>query len=155
MEVNPSGPVSFHTTLKGVGKNTGIEIPPEVLEALGAGKRPPLMVTVNGHEFRTTAGVMGGASMIPVSAAIRKETGLAAGDALHVILSVATAPREVDVPEDFARAMADAQVRGFFDGLANSLQRYHVDQINGARATDTRARRIDKVVELFRNGRAR
>jgi hypothetical protein len=155
MEGISSRNVTFDTTLKGVGKNTGIEIPSEVLEALGAGKRPPLMVKVNGHKFRTTAGVMGGASMIPVSAAIRKETGLAAGDALHVILSVATAPREVDVPGDFARAMADAGVRSFFDGLSNSLQRYHVDQINGARATDTRTRRIDKAVELFGNGKAR
>jgi len=155
MEGISSRNVTFDTTLKGVGKNTGIEIPSEVLEALGAGKRPPLMVKVNGHEFRTTAGVMGGASMIPVSAAIRKETGLAAGDALHVILSAATAPREVDVPGDFALAMADAGVRSFFDGLSNSLQRYHVDQINGARATDTRTRRIDKAVEGFRDGRAR
>ena len=59
------------------------------------------------------------------------------------------------MPEDFARAMADAQVRGFFDGLSNSLQRYHVDQINGARAADTRARRIDRAVELFRGWKAR
>lgn len=155
VEDDPSGRVSFDTTLKGMGNNTGIEIPPEVLEALGAGKRPPLLVTVNGYEFRTTAGVMGGASMIPVSAAIRKATGLEAGDVLHVVLSVATAPREVEVPEDFARALADAQVRGFFDGLSNSLQRYHLDQINGARGADTRVRRIDKAVELFRNGKAR
>ena len=155
MEEKPTGRVSFHTTRKGMGNNTGIEIPPEVLEALGAGKRPPLLVTVNGYEFRTTAGVMGGTSMIPVSAAIRRSTGLAAGDALQVSLSVASAHREVEVPEDFARAMADAQVRGFFDGLSNSLQRYHVDQINGARAADTRARRIDRAVELFRGWKAR
>lgn len=64
-------------------------------------------------------------------------------------------PLRVDVPDDFAGAMADAEIRGFFDGLSNSLQRYHVDQITGARAADTRARRIDKAVELFRNGKAR
>lgn len=146
---------SFDTTLKGVGNNTGIEIPAEVIETLGAGKRPPLLVNVNGYEYRTTAGVMGGVSMIPVSATIRKETGLAAGDAIHVSLTVADAPRQVDVPEDFAAAMAGADVRGFFDGLSNSLQRYHVDQVNGARAADTRSRRIDKAVGLFADGRQR
>lgn len=155
MSDGSSGSVTFDTTLKGVGNNTGIEIPPRVLEALGAGKRPPLMVDVNGYTFRTTAGVMAGVSMIPVSAAIRKETGLAAGDALQVTLVVATAPREVEVPDDFTRAMADAGVRGFFDGLSNSLQRYHVDQINAARAADTRVRRIARAVELFRNGKGR
>ncbi len=150
-----SASASFETTLTGVGNNTGIEIPAEVLEMLGAGKRPPLLVNVNGYEYRTTAGVMGGVSMIPVSAAIRKETGLAAGDAIHVLLTVADAPRQVDVPEDFAAAMAGAGVRGFFDGLSNSLQRYHVDQVNGAKAADTRSRRIDKAVELFGSGKQR
>jgi hypothetical protein len=146
---------SFDTTLTGVGNNTGIQIPAEVLQALGAGKRPPLMVNVNGYEYRTTAGVMGGVSMIPVSAAIRKETGLAAGDAIHVSLTVADAPRQVEVPEDFAAAMVGAGVRGFFDGLSNSLQRYHVDQVNGAKAADTRTRRIEKAVGLFAEGKQR
>ena len=30
------------------GNNTGIEVPVEVVEALGAGKRPPVVVDVNG-----------------------------------------------------------------------------------------------------------
>ena len=38
-----------------VGNNTGIEVPPEVIEALGAGKRPPVVVVVNGYEYRTAA----------------------------------------------------------------------------------------------------
>lgn len=151
----PPEPVSFDTTLKGMGNNTGIEIPPEILEALGAGKRPALVVTVNGHGFRTTAGVMGGTSMIPVSAALRRETGLAAGDAIHVSLLVATTPREVDVPDDFAQAMEEDGVRPFFDGLSNSLRRYHVDQVNAARSPDTRTRRIQKAIGLFRSGKAR
>lgn len=145
----------FDTTLTGVGNNTGIEIPPEVIAALGAGKRPALMVNVNGYEYRTTAGVMGGVSMIPVSAAIRKATGLAAGDAIHVELTVATAPREVEVPDDFAASMAAAGVRGFFDGLSNSLQRYHVDQVTSAKSDETRLRRVDKAVSLFRDGKQR
>lgn len=147
---------SFDTTLKGVGNNTGIEIPPEVIEALGAGKRPPLLVNVNGYEYRTTAGVMRGVSMIPVSAAIRKETGLSAGAPIHVSLKIATGSRKVELPGDFAAAMAAVDgARSFFDGLSNSLQRYHVDQINGAKAEDTRRRRIDKAVELLRNGKQR
>ncbi|MGP3534386.1 hypothetical protein ACTU3I_06280 [Microbacterium sp. RD1] len=30
----------FETTLHQTGNNTGIEVPPDVLEALGGGKRP-------------------------------------------------------------------------------------------------------------------
>jgi hypothetical protein len=146
---------SFDTELTAVGNNTGIGIPPEVIESLGAGKRPALIVNVNGYEYRTTAGVMSGVSMIPVSAAIRKETGLTAGDAIRVTLTVATAPRDVDLPEDFALAMEHAGVRSFYDALSNSVQRYHVDQVNGAKAEETRLRRIDKAVDLFRSGKQR
>lgn len=146
---------AFSTTLSAFGNNTGIEVPAEVIEALGAGKRPAVSVDVNGHLFRTTVGVMGGKSLIPVSAAIRKETGLAAGDAITVTLTVASEPRAVEMPADFAAALAAATVRPFFDTLSNSLQRYHVDNVNGAKTDDTRARRIAKAVELFAAGKQR
>lgn len=147
--------VAFDTTLSGFGNNTGIEVPPELVEQLGAGKRPAVHVDVNGYEYRNTVGVMGGKHLISVSAAIRKDTGLAAGDPIHVVLTVADTPRPVEVPNDFAEALAAAGVRPFFDGLSNSLQRYHVDQITGAKAAETRLRRIDKAVSLFKEGKKR
>jgi uncharacterized protein YdeI (YjbR/CyaY-like superfamily) len=88
--------------------------------------------------------------MIGLSAAVRAATGLQGGDPIAVSLTVAETPREVDVPADFADAMeAKAPARQFFDGLSNSVQRYHVDNINAAKATETRQRRIDKAVGLF------
>lgn len=43
----------------------------------------------------------------------------------------------------------------FFAGLSNSLQRYHVDTIRSAKTPETRQRRIEKAVQLFRAGRKR
>lgn len=148
--------VSFTTTLSQFGNNTGIEVPPALIEQLGAGQRPPVQVTVNGYQFRSTVGVMKGKHLVGVSAAIRKETGLQGGDAIEVVLTLATAPREVDMPADFAAAL-DAQpaARQFFDGLSNSLQRYHVDNVNGAKTDETRQRRIEKSVGLFLEGKQR
>jgi hypothetical protein len=115
-----------------------------------------VQVTVNGYEYRSTVAVMGGRYLIGVSAAVRAATGLRGGDPISVTLRVADTPREVDVPPDFAGAMQDrAQARQFFDGLSNSLQRYHVDNINAARAPETRQRRIDKAVGLFLAGKQR
>ena len=37
----------FETTLFQLGNNTGIDVPPAVLEGLGGGKRPLVNVTVN------------------------------------------------------------------------------------------------------------
>ncbi|WP_392543674.1 YdeI/OmpD-associated family protein [Oryzobacter telluris] len=151
----PDG-VTFETTLLASGNNTGIPVPEQVIEELGAGKRPSVHVVVNGYAYRSTVAVMGGQHLIGVSAAIRAETGLAGGDPITVTLTVADTPREVDVPEDFATAMAaSTAARPFFDGLSNSLQRYHVDSVTSAKAPETRQRRIEKAVALFEAGRQR
>ena len=148
--------VSFETTLSAFGNNTGIEVPPELIEQLGGGKRPAVSVDLNGYVYRNTVGVMAGKQLVSVSAAVREATGLAAGDPITVTLTLATAPREVVVPDDFAAAMAAAPgTRQFFDGLSNSVQRFHIDQINGAKSDDTRARRIAKSVDLFAAGKPR
>jgi hypothetical protein len=148
--------VTFETTLSAFGNNTGIEVPPDLLEQLGAGKRPAVVVDVNGYEYRSTVGAMGGKSLVSVSAAVRKETGLQGGDAIRVRLTVATEPRAVDVPKDFAEAMrANKGAREFFDQLSNSLQRYHVDTIEAAKTAETRERRVQKSVDLFLAGKKR
>ena len=147
---------TFETTVTAAGNNTGIVVPEEVIERLGAGKRPPVLVSLNGYEYRTTAGVMGGKHMVPVSAAVRKATGLRGGDPVRVTLTVADTQREVTVPEDLAAALAaDEQAGAFFAGLPNSLRRYHVDNVNAAKSADTRQRRVEKAVALFRAGKQR
>ena len=90
--------VTFETTLSSFGNNTGIEVPPELIEQLGAGRRPPVEVDLDGYRYRSTVGVMGGKHLVSVSAAVRKETGLAGGDPIHVTLTVAEGPRPVDGP---------------------------------------------------------
>ncbi len=148
--------VTFRTTLSSFGNNTGIEVPPELIEELGAGKRPPVLVNVNGHEYRNTVGVMGGKYLVSVSAAIRKATGLAAGDPIAVTLTVATEPRAAEVPDDFRAALDSEPIAAaFFAELANSLQRYHIDRINGAKTQETRDRRITGAVDLFLAGKKR
>lgn len=148
--------VSFETTLTATGNNTGIVVPAAVMEQLGAGKRPPVLVDVNGYEYRNTVGVMRGQHMISVSAAVRKATGLKGGDSIRVTLAVADTPREVLVPAELERALAaQPQAQAFFAALSNSLQRYHVDNVNGAKTEATRQRRIEKAVALFLAGKQR
>jgi hypothetical protein len=148
--------VAFDTTVTATGNNTGIVVPDEIIERLGAGRRPGVIVNVNGYEYRNTVGVMGGRHMISISAAVRKDTGLKAGDPIRVVLTLADRPREVTVPDDLAAALsADPAAEAFFRKLPGSLQRYHVDNINAAKTTETRQRRIDKAVTLLREGKQR
>jgi hypothetical protein len=147
---------TFETTVAATGNNTGIVVPDEAIDQLAAGKRPPVVVDVNGYEYRSTVAVMGGKYMIGISAAVRKATGLTGGDPIRVTLTVADTPREVNVPEDFAAALAaDERAGAFFGRLSNSLQRYHVDNINGAKSAETRQRRIEKAIALFLDGKQR
>jgi len=147
---------TFETTVAAAGNNTGIVVPDAVVAALGAGKRPPVLVEVNGYQYRSTVAVMGGKHMIGISAAIRKDTGLQGGDPIRVTLTLADSPREVNVPEDLAAALAaDQTAATFFATLSNSLQRYHVDNINAAKSAETRQRRIEKALTLFRDGKQR
>jgi hypothetical protein len=148
--------VTFETTVAASGNNTGIVVPDKVIEQLAAGKRPPVLVNVNGYEYRNTVAVMGGRHMISISAAVRNATGLKGGDPIRVTLTVADTAREVDVPADFAAALAaDERASAFFERLSNSMQRYHVDNINAAKSADTRQRRIDKAIALFLDGKQR
>ncbi len=75
----------FWATLQLDGKTaTGINVPEEVVSALGGGKRPAVHVTINGFGFDTTLGVMKGVTKIPVSAERRQAAGITAGDQVEV-----------------------------------------------------------------------
>ena len=148
--------VTFETTVTANGNNTGLVVPGEVIEQLGAGNRPPVFVNVNGYEYRNTVGVMGGRHMIGISAAVRKATDLKGGDPIRVTLTLADTAREVNVPADFAAALAaDERARAFFEKLSNSMQRYHVDNIDTAKSADTRQRRIERAIAVFLEGKQR
>jgi len=130
---------------------TGIEVPPEVVAALGGGRRPAVTVTFRGHTYRSTVGVMGGRSLVPVSAEVRAAAGVAAGDVLEVTLERDDGPRTVEVPPDLAGALAgDPAAQEAFAALSYSLQRRHVLAVEGAKAAATRERRVAKVLAELR-----
>jgi len=104
-----SEPVSFRATIELGGKTaTGIEVPQEVVAALGSSRRPAVHATIAGYTYRTTVGSMRGRFMLPISAAVRAGAGVAAGD-------------EVDVP--LALDTADRQGRGDAAGGAQAMNR--------------------------------
>lgn len=149
--------MQFRTTIIGTGGSTaGIRIPDDVLTALDGGKRAAVTVTINGHTYRSSLGTVDGAPMVGVSADNRAKAGVVAGDEVDVTIELDTAPREVEVPEDFARALAaDPEAQRTFDGASNSNRRWHVDSINGAKSDETRHRRIAKSIAMLHEGRIR
>ena len=84
------------------------------------------------------------------SSANRAASGLVAGDPLEVSIELDTAPRTVEVPDDLRAALTAAGALGALRALSYSRQRALVEPVVAAKAKDTRARRIEKVVRELR-----
>lgn len=145
----------FKTTLlQAKGMNaTGIEIPTEIVEGFGQGKRPKVVLTFKGHTYRSTVAVMGGKFMIGVPAEHREAAGASAGDKIEVLLELDTAPRIVEVPDDLAAALKKAKLQAAFDALSYTHRKEHVRAINEAKAAETRQRRIDRCLDMLKAGK--
>jgi hypothetical protein len=149
--------VRFHTTILQAGKTAaGIQIPDEVVEALGSGRRPAVTVMINGYTYRSTVAVVNGVFMVGVSADHRAAAGVNGGDEVEVEIGIDAAPRVLAVPADFAAALdAEPTARRTFEALSYSNKSFHVLPITGAKTDETRQRRIAKSVAVLREGRPR
>lgn len=147
----------FRTTLQLAGRTaTGFRVPDEVVQSLGRGKRPPVLVTINGYTYRNTVAAYGDEFLIGVSAEHRTGAHVKAGDTIDVDLELDTEPREVVVPGDLAEALdAEPAARAMFDSLSYSNKSAHVLSIEGAKTMETRRRRIEKSVATLKAGKAR
>ena len=135
---------------------TGIEVPAEVVAALGSSKKPAVRVTIGSHTYRSTVAVMDGKFMLPISAENRAGAGVEAGDVVQVELELDLEPREVTIPTDFAAALEeDAAARKTFEGLSRSGKQWHVLSIEGAKTDETRQRRIAKSIGTLHEGKPR
>jgi hypothetical protein len=141
--------MEFRAELERNGGNaTGFEVPAAVVEGLGGGGRPKVVVTVNGFEFRSSIARMGGRYLLGVSAERRAAAGIDGGQVLDVTVVLDTAERTVTVPGDLAAALAGAPAaKAAFDKLSYSHQSRHVLAVEGAKKPETRARRVAAVVE--------
>lgn len=135
-------PLKIQTVLEPQGPATAIELSDAQIEELGGGKRAAVLVTIGDRSARLRLAVMGGQNLIGLSKASRAELGVEIGDAVEALIDLDTAPREVEVPEDLAAALAAAGLREAFDELAPSHRREHVRAILDAKKPETRERRI-------------
>ncbi len=144
--------MKFRTEVEPPEPMRGLEVPPEVVEALGGGKRPAVRITINGHAWKSRVAIMRGRYLLGLSKANRHAAGVVTGDEVEVELELDTEPRVVVEPPDFARALdADPVARAAYDRLSYSHKRQHVLAIDSAKKAETRKRRIDKALAMLRN----
>lgn len=59
--------MKFTSKIVQTGNNTGIEVSEKMVEQLGCGKKPLVVVTINGYSYRSAVGKMGKKFMISLS----------------------------------------------------------------------------------------
>ena len=134
------------------GNTAGFVIPDEVVEELGGGRRPKVVVTVGAHTWRSSIAHMGGQFLLGVSMENRAAAGVAVGDVLDLALELDTAERSVDVPDDLAAELAgDDTARATWDGWSFTRRKEAARALTEAKKEETRARRLAKVLADLRD----
>ena len=131
------------------GGGAWVEVPGEVIAALGGGGRIPVQASFDGIAYRGSIASMGGCMALGLLKSVRTELGKGDGDPVTVTVERDTAERTVEVPADLAAALEEAGLRKTFDALSYSHRREHVSAINEAKKPETRARRITKALEML------
>ena len=149
--------MKFQADVQLSGKTaTGIEIPAEVIDALGGGHKPSVTVTINGYTYSYTVARRGERYLVGVNADVRERAGVVAGDRVEVEIELETGSREILVPSDLAEAIeAEPAAQAFFDSLTASQRKWFVLEVEGAKRPETRQRRIAKSIEMLREGKKR
>ncbi len=144
--------MKFRAAVIPSGNATGVEVPATVMKSLGPEARPPVVVTINGHSWRSRVALMRGQILIGVSAANRAAAGIAEGEIVEVDLRLDAEPRDVALPADLAEAFDSApEAEAAFARLAFGLKRKHVAEIEAAKSAEVRMRRIGKLVAALRD----
>jgi Bacteriocin-protection, YdeI or OmpD-Associated/Domain of unknown function (DUF1905) len=146
-------PLTFQATLQG-DSGMFIDVPPEILQALGPAKRPAVRVVINGVELRTTLAAYGGGSQIGLRREIREAAHVSPGESIDVQVELDTQPRIVEVPADLAAALSsDIEARRIFDGLSFTNRKEYVSWVLAAKTSATRQRRLTEAPRLLKSGR--
>ena len=133
-----------------------IRVPPEVLTALGQGKRVPVKVTINGYSYRTTIAVYGGKYYLGVRREVREAAAVAAGEQVTVGLEYDAELRTVDLPEGLRSAFeADAAAAAAFEKLSYTRKKEFVQWVTGAKRAETQRQRMAQVIAMLHGRPAR
>ena len=143
----------FAARLRPSGRGAGghvVDVPNEVVQALGGKGRTPVRATFDGVPSRGSIVKMGGAFALGVTKAIMTEAGVAAGDSLDIVVERDDESREVEPPEELSTALRrHAKARAVWDSLSYSHKREYAGFVAEAKRPDTRERRVGRTIEML------
>jgi hypothetical protein len=129
----------------------GIPVPREVLEEFGTHGHIPVKGTINGIPIRSGLSPMGSRKYyLLLRKDVKENAGIKFGDAVHVELEYDDEPRDVEVSQDFLDALARNNLaKAQWATMSYSRKLAVMGHIDDAKQPATRARRIQKMVEML------
>ena len=151
------GRIQFKAQLQPRGPAAAVVLDAGQVAAVGEGaKRFPVVATVNGYTWRTSVTRMGGEFLLGLNREVRQGAGVEAGDLVDVVLEPDAAPRDVEVPEVLAAALAtDPKAKAAFDAMAFTHRKEYARWVAEAKREETRQRRVQQALGMIRSGKAR
>jgi hypothetical protein len=151
------GVIRFTTRLQPRGPAAAVVLDDDQVAQVGEGaKRFPVVATVNGYTWRTSVARMKGEFLVGLSREVRQNAGAEAGDEVEVALELDEAPREVEVPEALAAALAaDPEASASFGRMAFTHRKEYARWVTEAKKEETRERRVQQAVGMIRAGQTR
>jgi hypothetical protein len=115
--------------------------------------RAPVKVTLNGYTYRSTIAAMGGPACIPLRKSNHDAAKLHGIDRIEVRLDLDTEARIVKPPADLVKALKAASLWDRWQALSFTHQREHAEAVEDAKKPETRARRIERAVQMIQSKR--
>ena len=140
--------LTLTTRLEPRGPAAALVLTDDEVAALGGGKRAAVRVTIGERTARLRLAVMGGENLIGLSKAARAELGVDIGEEVTATVELDETPREVDVPEALAAALAaDPDAAKAFAALAFTHRKEYAAWVAEAKRDETRERRVAQTLE--------
>lgn len=131
-----------------------VEVPFDVEKEFGTRGQVKIRAEFDGYEYRGSLAKMGHhCHLLGLTQKVRRAIEKQPGDRVHVKLEKDEQPRTVEVPADLQELLgAEPGAQVFFEQLSYTNRKEYVRWITGAKKNETRIRRLQKTMEMLKEG---
>lgn len=143
----------FKTVVTQSGTGIFITLPFNPHEVWGQKQQHHITGSINGCAVRGALDSDGTQFFLPLGAAWQRDNGLEIDAIVDVVLSP-EGPQFEQLSPDVASALAsDPEAKVFFEGLATFYRKGYINGIESAKRSETRAKRLDEMMQLLKAGK--
>jgi hypothetical protein len=137
----------------GDGGGAYVLFPYDTEKEFGSKGKVPVKATFNGVPYSGSLIKYGDPlHMLGMLKAIRTETGKGPGDTIEVVVWKDEKIRTVDVPAQFNNLMKKEGLIPVFEKLSYTHRKEYCRWITEAKKEETRLKRLEKAIEMLKNG---